>query len=100
MTVVCGMLVASFAMAAAHPPHAGSDPAAHDCVMTHDVDKQTDKHEPAKRLHCMGACSAVEANVPRVPARIASRLAMAQNPILSSLNDTLLERATPPPRLL
>lgn len=89
------MLFAPVTMVVARPHPPAADQAASHCAAQGD----TDQRAPIKHVHCMGACSGVEVAMARLTAPMALPLAAA--PILteSLLDEMLIERDTPPPRL-
>jgi len=93
LALLCGMLLAPVAMAAACAPLPQADRAATHCA------ESGRQHRPAKQLCCTGVCWGVEVGIARFPIRLAAPLATIPIPTTSSLGGILLERATPPPRL-
>lgn len=95
LALICGFLFAPLVMSAARAHAMSEVPAASHCAGGGDVDQ----HAPTKQFRCMGGCSAVEADVPRLAVRAV--LMPIDLPISTtpSLGSVLPEHDTPPPRL-
>ncbi len=94
LALMCGMLFAPVAMAAACMPMPSAGHAASHCA-----GGDAHQHGPAKQFHCMGACSGVEVEIARFVTPMASPIAAIPIPIAPSPRGVLPKLDSPPPRL-
>lgn len=97
LTIICGLLVAPLAMAGERATPSDGAVATSHCAQDSG---QPDDRAPPKQFRCMGACFGVEADVLRLPPRLAAPRIAAAIPVAATLTPLVIEHEPPPPRLV